>query len=168
MLGGYHPLLLLLVVVIAVSTTGDSIVDLKISRINASRAVKPGRRQLTVAGDRPVCLIVAYDKIKGHLNWMQVRPKCRNFAHRLRSSYQSLYLQDWFQKAAKERCRHTVSITENKNQVRLRLLSIFSGTVYYHSCVLYLTRWEAPTFSCTTRPHTFSPALCASPATTPS
>jgi hypothetical protein len=115
-------LLLLLFVVIAVSITGDSIVDFKISRANASREVISGWRQLAVAEDRPACLIVAYDKIKGHLNWMQVGSKRRTFVHRLRSSYRSLYLQDWFQKAAKERCRHTVSITENKNQVRVRLL----------------------------------------------
>jgi hypothetical protein len=46
---------------------------LESSRVNASRAVIFSRRQLAVAEDRPVCLIVAYDKIKGHLNWMQVR-----------------------------------------------------------------------------------------------
>jgi hypothetical protein len=78
---GRRPLLfLLLFVVIAVSTTGHSIVDLKISRTNASREVISGRRSLAVAVDRPACLIVAYDKIKGHLNWMQVRSKRRTLS----------------------------------------------------------------------------------------
>jgi hypothetical protein len=90
MLKGCPHLLLLLLVVIAVSITSDSVGDLKISRTNASREVISGWRQLAVAEDRPACLIVAYDKIKGHLNWMQVGSKRQNFVHRLGSSYRSL------------------------------------------------------------------------------
>jgi hypothetical protein len=29
-------------------------------------------RKLSVDQDKPKCLIIAYDKIKGHVNWMQV------------------------------------------------------------------------------------------------
>jgi hypothetical protein len=85
MLGGCHPLLLVLVVVLAVSNSSDSIVDLEISRVNASSAVISRWRQLAVVEDRPVCLIVAYDKIKGHLNWMQVRSKLRKFVNCLQN-----------------------------------------------------------------------------------
>jgi hypothetical protein len=75
-------------------------------------------RRLEISANRPKCLIVAYDKIKGHLNWMQVlvhTSACISLP--CDTSWTFRCLQDWFLKAGKDRCRHEVTLTDSKGMV---------------------------------------------------
>lgn len=62
--------------------------------------------------EKQVCIVTAYDKIRGFLNWSQVRFYSSMFFYDL--------VQDWFKKAAAANC-NTKIILEEKKTVCLKL-----------------------------------------------
>lgn len=104
--------------VVSISKLGPDIIGM-VRAIPATDAQSNATRRWLSAEveKKDVCTIVVRDKIRGHLNWMQVIMWSLLICNAAHKSNYCILLKDWFQKVAKSKCNQVVRITENNAEV---------------------------------------------------